>query len=478
MRQTEQKGFDPSDLVMFDQPHHDLVDASPRSQDVDEAFQLGSSSVQWEYNARKMSNSNVFDKLVRRKASPATQKLPDTGGRGEEPSVKLPSEISLEDLNISSPPYQTAGTASSPSYAPAPAEKRIEVQGKSSHLYTTSSRTTNEIQRIRMAQQSMHTVTADVNKVVENLLRPSDAFLNVMTRYLLSITAPRPQTTMKVIMKNENTGEMEETVRSVPYYLDGLLSIRDGDGGGSVSASASGNGPDDTTIQEGEWKHQLPPYVNQHERVDDDDLLRGPIPELNERPCIMGDLCEGNNWCFDHKGPAREYIAPKEKKHWLRFGEWQHLAETERQCLMCKRNVACKSVLSARLNNQPYDASKHLLVEFFNLTDTPGEYCTQQCVTNTGQYLGLYGPVAIHHPPNYKTVIVTAGELMDQGLLQIPVASSWKGRDPRAIEALRQRKVIRFVQAHFAYPPDPHGMAMGCTPTPSAQDFYLGLPQS
>lgn len=412
--QARNKGFSGEEISLFDQPHHVLGDRLESVSEVSHLCELGSETEWWAKNSRKMSVRKVEDKLARRKKEqPAPAPTPmeedsDTQEDDDEEEEQVPEVV---------------GT--------------VKMVGQASHLYSGSNEELNKVQ----SRTVMELARTDISQAISTLVRPSDSKMNILTRYFLSHTQPRKNYKIRVLMQDQATGETQQIVRSVPYFLDSLA-------------------PGESTV----------PDVHLHTRSWEEAwLLRSPIQEWGERPCVMGKQCQGHSYCFDSRTELREYVSPEEHAHWMTFGKWPHLASPERQCLMCKRNGVAMNYWSSRAARRPANQKNQLLVEFYNLVNVPGEYHIGQCLWNQGPYMGLYGPVPWHHLPNYSTHRTTVGDLVARGRLT-PSVSLQLGV-PESV--MHRVPVVLFQQTGFMEVT----AAGGADAAGHRQDFYRGLPQ-
>lgn len=408
--QARNKGFSGEEISLFEQPHHVLGDRLESVSEVSHLCELGSETEWWAKNSRKMSVRKVEDKLARRK---------------KEPPVSAPAPAPMEE-----------DSAEEEAETEAEVVGTVKMVGQASHLYSGSNEELNKVQ----SRTVMDLARTDISQAISTLVRPSDSKMSILTRYFLSHTQPRKNYKIRVLMQDQATGETQQIVRSVPYFLDSLA-------------------PGETTV----------PDVHLHTRSWEEAwLLRSPIQEWGERPCVMGKQCQGHSYCFDSRTELREYVSPEEHAHWMTFGKWPHLASPERQCLMCKRNGVAMNYWSSRAARRPANQKNQLLVEFYNLVNVPGEYHIGQCLWNQGPYMGLYGPVPWHHLPNYSTHRTTVGDLVGRGRLT-PSVSLQTGV-PEGV--MHRVPVVLFQQTGF--------MEVGAGGDGAAahrQDFYRGLPQ-
>ena len=432
--QTAGRGFSPDDLQLFDQPHYKLASVVKRSSEVEALCELGSETEWWATNSRKMSASNVMDKLAHRVddevSQPRLEKLPvptTEDSSDEDDSAEsgldddfLFGESSCEDEEEEEDEEEVDEDDDGED----PSTVNIATQGSKLYSESPASQWSNAAQEAqarkkREAQTAKRLAKQDVNATIVSLLNPGEAKMNIFTRHLLSNTQPRRNHKIRVVMQDLKDGSTRQITRSVPYFLDSL-----------------------NDIQQGKWNQVVHLHTRKWEEAW---LLRTPIIEWGERACVNGLQCQGYAACFSKKGVAREYVSPQEHAQWMSFGKWPHLAMPQRQCLMCKRYAASKGYWSSRAARRSANPANFLLVEFYNLVNVPGEYAINQCIWNQGPYMGLWGPVAEHHLPNYFARETTLGDLLGRGILSASPAF----QAPCAEALMQQISITRFEQRGF-----------------------------
>lgn len=465
--QVRKKGFRPEDTQLFDQPHYGLSRRLERVNEISAICELGSETPLWTKNTRKMSISNVEDKLVhRRKQNTA----PFVTSEYEEYD-RNDSDNDSSDSDDRSEEDDEANESSNAGQDEQDSNERVVVmQGTTSHLYRTPTPTpTPTVTPVAKAngdtrpeaQVVMQLAKQNLNQAVNRILSTSDTKMNIMVKHMLSRTQPRKGYNVRVIIEDKLTGQRRHIIRSVPYFVNSLKAAAALDDGGGGGVSGGVGGPP-TGVH---------PEVHLHLREWEEVwLLRSPVHEWGERSCINGKQCQGYAYCFDTKTELREYVSPKEHCYWMTFGKWPHLTQTERQCLLCKRHSISKGYWSSRAARRAANSSNFLLAEFYNLVNVPGEYHIGQCLWNQGPYMGLWGPVAVHHLPNYSTSCTTLGDMIGAG--RITPSSALQSN--MSMSAMHQIPVVLYRQTGFiqvektgSHQQHQH----------QQQDFCRGLPQ-
>lgn len=455
--QAEKAGFTPEDVQLFDQPYHDMCGELEHANEISYICEHGAPTERWGKNFRKLSVQNVEDKPAHRRRDPCVDLNPS-------PETAQPCDCSGGDDDDDSDGYDsddvdTGGqvTIVEVDDEDAPVDRTVQINGSASHLYSPaaavvvvaqpqdeagpSSPKPNNTGAGKIitpnkahARAAMQLATRDIDNVVSAMLRPPDAKMSIFTRFLLSSMQPRRNMKVRLIIEDKTTGERKQVVRSVPHYLDSLKATANDPG-----TNGGGGGGD-------QQSHQVVPAVHMHTRKWEENwLLRTPIAEWGERPCIKGEQCQGYAYCFDTKRALREYVSPREHAHWMTFGVWPHLGQPARQCLMCKRYGVSMDYWSSRAARRSANPTNQLLAEFYNLVNVPGEYHIGQCECNPGPYMGLWGPVAKHHLPNYTPVVTTLGAMIGRGELMPSVA--FKSQLPDHV--LHRLEVVLFAQTGF-----------------------------
>lgn len=473
--QVRKKGFRPEDTQLFDQPHYGLSKRLDRYSEISAICELGAETPLWTKNTRKMSISNVEDKLVHRRKHTT---LPDAiSSVPQNKQLTDNNAYSSEDEEADSDDEENNGEEGSDeedsdSQDEEPEEERVVVmQGTTSHLYRTgpppppppgpSTNTTGGGSKINADTRAeapvvMQLAKQNLNQTVNRILSSSDTKINIMVKHMLSRTQPRKGYSVRVIIEDKLTGQRRYVIRSVPYYLNSLKAaavLEEGGGGGGT-----GGVHPEVHLHLREWEEAW--------------LLRSPIHEWGERSCINGKQCQGYAYCFDTKTELREYVSPKEHCYWMTFGKWPHLSQTERQCLLCKRHSISKGYWSSRAARRAANPSNFLLAEFYNLVNVPGEYHIGQCLWNQGPYMGLWGPVAVHHLPNYSTSCTTLGDMIAQG--RITPSSALQSH--MSMATMQQIPIVLYRQTGFIQV-EKAGSHHQHHQQQQQQDFCRGLPQ-
>ena len=131
----------------------------------------------------------------------------------------------------------------------------------------------------------------------------------------------------------------------------------------------------------------------------EEEFLREPLN--NERPCVMGDNCQGHKlYHIESEGfTLREFLLPSETEEFKRTGT---LPVDGRLCLMCKRTEIARAFINIRADGQGVKENV-VLQDYRNIVGLPGEYCVEDCILSSPTtYQGLLDPIVLHMKNAYR----------------------------------------------------------------------------
>ena len=116
-------------------------------------------------------------------------------------------------------------------------------------------------------------------------------------------------------------------------------------------------------------------------RAYEEQYLREPVGK--ERPCIMGDQCQGLQLPHikDNAFVLREFLLPTEEEEYKRSGK---LPSEGRLCLMCKRSEIARAFINIRADGMGVK-NNVILQDYRNIVGEEGEYCLSDCLLSSPQ---------------------------------------------------------------------------------------------
>lgn len=151
-------------------------------------------------------------------------------------------------------------------------------------------------------------------------------------------------------------------------------------------------------------------------RAYEEQYLREPIGK--ERPCIMGDQCQGMHLphCA-HGFVLREFLLPTEEEEYKRTG---NLPSEGRLCLMCKRSEIARAFINIRADGMGVK-NNVILQDYRNIVDEEGEYCLGDCILSSPTiFQGLLDPVVLHLRNAYRMQVKQGVRYYEQWRMKYP----------------------------------------------------------
>ena len=149
----------------------------------------------------------------------------------------------------------------------------------------------------------------------------------------------------------------------------------------------------------------------------EDEYLREPLRK--ERPCIMGDQCQGMHLphVTENAFVIREFLLPTEEEEYKRTSK---LPTEGRLCLMCKRSEIARAFINIRADGMGVK-NKVILQDYRNIVGEEGEYCMGDCILSSPAiYQGLLDPVVLHLKNAYRLKIQNGVRYYDQWRMKYP----------------------------------------------------------
>jgi hypothetical protein len=143
-------------------------------------------------------------------------------------------------------------------------------------------------------------------------------------------------------------------------------------------------------------------------RAEEDEYLRTPYS--HERKCIREEKCEGNFIPNSQPVILVEFLNYKERLERKEESSSSTSSsstpkKSRNLCIMCQRWVAQYFYASIKSTCQMLNQDI-TLVKYINITDKPGEYCSNQCISGNGSYWqGIPGPIVAHNRNYYQQYI-------------------------------------------------------------------------
>lgn len=145
--------------------------------------------------------------------------------------------------------------------------------------------------------------------------------------------------------------------------------------------------------------------------------LREPVQD--ERPCIMGENCQGMQLPHikDQKFILREFLLPSEEEEWKRTRQWP---KEGRLCILCKRAEIARAFINIRADGMGVK-NNMILQDYRNLVNVPGEYRLKDCILSSSTiFQGLLDPVVLHIKSGYRVKTVGGVRHLDQWRMKYP----------------------------------------------------------
>lgn len=152
-------------------------------------------------------------------------------------------------------------------------------------------------------------------------------------------------------------------------------------------------------------------------RAYEEGYLREPVGK--ERPCIMGDQCQGLQLPHvkDNAFVLREFLLPTEEDEYKRTGK---LPTEGRLCLMCKRSEIARAFINIRADGMGVK-NNVVLQDYRNVVNEEGEYCLEDCILSSNTiFQGLLDPVVLHLRNAYRLKIIDGVRHYEQWRMKYP----------------------------------------------------------
>lgn len=139
------------------------------------------------------------------------------------------------------------------------------------------------------------------------------------------------------------------------------------------------------------------------ERKYEEEFLREPLKNSDERPCLFGKKCEGLFIKTNTAGVGgfilREFLLPSEQKEYERTGKYP---ADQRFCLMCKRKEIARAFVNTRADCMSMRTDS-ILQDYRNIVEMEGEYCLESCLLSRRHcYEGIIMPIVCHYRTAYE----------------------------------------------------------------------------
>ena len=149
----------------------------------------------------------------------------------------------------------------------------------------------------------------------------------------------------------------------------------------------------------------------------ENEYLREPVG--NERPCLLGQQCEGLQITMarDKAFILREFLLPKEEKEYQATGKFK---PERRLCLMCKRKETARAWANIKADGMGMREDS-VLQDWCNIVDIEGEYSLKDCVVSSRHtWEGLTDPIVLHIRSAYRLVEKNGIRYYDQWRMSYP----------------------------------------------------------
>lgn len=152
-------------------------------------------------------------------------------------------------------------------------------------------------------------------------------------------------------------------------------------------------------------------------RAYEEEYLREPLRK--ERPCIMGDQCQGMHLPHVKQNAfiLREFLLPTEEEDYKRTGK---LPSEGRLCLMCKRSEIARAFVNIRADGMGVK-NNVILQDYRNIVGEEGEYCMEDCILSSPTvFQGILDPVVLHLKNAYRLKIQNGVRYYEQWRMKYP----------------------------------------------------------
>lgn len=152
-------------------------------------------------------------------------------------------------------------------------------------------------------------------------------------------------------------------------------------------------------------------------RAYEEQYLREPTGK--ERPCIMGDQCQGMNLPHVNANGfvVREFLLPSEEEEFKRTG---NLPTEGRLCLMCKRSEIARAFINIRADGMGVK-NNVILQDYRNIVGEEGEYCLEDCLLSSPNvFQGLLDPIVLHLRNAYRFKVINGVRYYEQWRMKYP----------------------------------------------------------
>ena len=152
-------------------------------------------------------------------------------------------------------------------------------------------------------------------------------------------------------------------------------------------------------------------------RAYEEEYLREPMRK--ERPCIMGDQCQGMHLPHvkENAFVIREFLLPTEEEEYKHTGK---LPTEGRLCLMCKRSEIARAFVNIRADGMGVK-NNVILQDYRNIVGQDGEYCMDDCILSSPTtFQGLLDPVVLHLKNAYRLKIENGVRYYEQWRMKYP----------------------------------------------------------
>ena len=152
-------------------------------------------------------------------------------------------------------------------------------------------------------------------------------------------------------------------------------------------------------------------------RAYEEEYLREPL--RNERPCIMGDQCQGMHLPTGQENAfiLREFLLPTEEEEYKRTSK---LPSEGRLCLMCKRSEIARAFINIRADGMGVK-NNVILQDYRNIVGEDGEFCLEDCILSSPTvFQGILDPVVLHLKNSYRLKIENGVRYYEQWRMKYP----------------------------------------------------------
>lgn len=179
--------------------------------------------------------------------------------------------------------------------------------------------------------------------------------------------------------------------------------------------------PGTFNIHEEKKRSKKRPAMECVPRAHEEAYLEPPDLAAGERPCLLGNECEGLKIRYDNAFICKEFFLPSEEKKIRQTGKKPlevHL------CLLCKRNEIARALLNTRADRMSIKEGV-TLQDYYNLVGIEGEYDIKNCIcSDTTTYEGLLEPIVLHQQCAYRLVEENGKRRYQQWKMTYPTVNS------------------------------------------------------